>query len=76
MKIFKVTVQLIIEAKDGDEVTDKVSACLTENLQHNGEIIDWAYLKEERDSPNFNLIIEPIIETKLKRKKYKEGDAF
>ena len=66
MKLIKAKVELIIEVPDTSEgyMADSVSAILTENLETNGIIVDWAYSDNEK----------PVYIGE--HKDYKEGDAF
>jgi hypothetical protein len=45
-QVFVATVQIAVFAKEHAEACDAVSECLTNNLQYNGAIIDWAYLPD------------------------------
>jgi hypothetical protein len=64
MKVFHATVHIILPADVVDEgmACDAISACLSENLQVSGAILDWGYT-----DPKFPMQIEVPDE-------YDEGD--
>jgi hypothetical protein len=56
------TVHIVVEANEKGYAEDAISACLTENLEMSGAILDWGYT------------LLPSIEVSIDRAKYDEGD--